>query len=74
MSLKSRSLIYDRLEKLIEEFASIQDDDETGLTGKEPNEIIGQRFGKWVMAKMPMDGDERHVGSPRVGKVHMKDC
>lgn len=72
MSLKSRSAIYDRLEKLAYDFAAIQDDDETGLTGKEPIEIIAHRFSKWLIAQAAI-GDET-IGSPRVGKVFAKDC
>jgi hypothetical protein len=72
MSLKSRSTIYDRLEKLVYDFAAIQDDDETGLTGKEPTEIIAARFSKWLTGQAILKSET--VGSPRVGKVFAKDC
>lgn len=72
MSLKSRSVIYDRLEKLLYDFAAIQDDDETGLNGKESIEIIGHRFSKWLS----INATEVEAGNtkPRVGKVFMKEC
>jgi hypothetical protein len=72
MSLKSRSTIYDRLEKLVYDFAAIQDEDETGLNGKEPIEIIAARFTKWLTGKAILKAET--VGSPRVGKVFAKDC
>lgn len=69
MSLKSRSEIYDRLERLLYAFAAQQDDTPTGLNGKESLEAIAERFIVWL-------GDDGmkicQQDVPRKGKVFLK--
>lgn len=64
MSLKSRSEIYDRLEKLVYEFSAEQDN-LAGLSGRESTEVIAEKFAKWLQAgaiETIRDSDKARTG------------